>query len=100
MEEVVRAASTSEGRKENSGINMRAKSGLLGLLLLLTGPIALHVAAPVQRSRLSMNAERLLAEADRLIVQYRIESSRTALTKYQEALRLLEALDDRIGVIR
>ena len=99
MEEMVRVANASKATREDGRINMKAKAGLLGLLLLVTGLIRLDVAASVQRPAPAATAEGLLAEADRLAHEYRQETGRAALKKYQEGLRLLEARDDRIGVV-
>jgi CHAT domain-containing protein/Tfp pilus assembly protein PilF len=77
---------------------------LIGLftLLGLTGDfVGFFAIEPVQRlDQGTGRAERLVAEADQLALQYRSESSHAALDKYQNALRVWDANDDRVNAVR
>jgi tetratricopeptide (TPR) repeat protein len=65
---------------------------LIGTLLLGHSSDILSGAETSQGSDgVPEKVQRLLADADQLALQYRLESSRTALNKYQSALRLLVA---------
>jgi CHAT domain-containing protein len=76
------------------------KVSFLGLAMMATLAL-LHAAQPVQRPpRPGDDLAHLLSDADRLAAEYRLESTRAALSKYQEAIRLLDASGDRVGVVR
>src|SRR5689334_16374548 len=61
-------------------------------LVLVSHPDGLSAGTRVQRTdEVPEKAQRLVADADQLALQYRLESSRAALNKYQSALPLLVA---------
>src|ERR1041385_41046 len=79
-----------------------AKVSLTTLLALSSGePNGLHTVAQIQRvDRTRAAAEQLSADADRLAAQYRVEDSRVALKKYEQALESWKAIGDRGHVVR